>query len=261
MKIFVRVLVIALAIVVGVVSRGGLGAQQQPVPPGQIRVLASNGVKAVLDELLPQFERANGRRLATEFGTTASIKQRIEKGEAFDVVIVTSEAVDDLIKAGKVARATRADLARSGIGVGIRKGAPKPDIRTPEALKRTLLNAKSLTYAQDGASRVHIEKMVERLGIAENMKPKIALTQGSARGLANVAAGQGDLAMTLISEILPVDGVELLGPLPAELQNYVSLAGAVSVNAKSAEAGSALLKFLTGPSVAPTYKAKGMEPR
>ena len=214
-----------------------------------------------MDELLPQFERANGRKLSTEFGTTASLKQRIEKGEAFDVVLVTSEAIDDLIKAGKVAPATRTELARSGIGVGIRRGAPKPDIRTPEALKRALLNAKSVTYAQDGASRVFIEKTFERLGIAENMKPRIALTQGSALGLANVAAGQGDLAMTLISEILPVDGVELLGPLPADLQNYLTMAGGVSVNAKNADAGSALIKFLTGPSVAPTYKAKGMEPR
>ena len=258
MKTLVRVLAIALA---GVVSSAGPGAQQPPAAPGQIRVLASNGVKAVMDELLPQFERTSGRKLATEFSTTASIKERIEKGEAFDVVLVSTEAVDDLIKAGKAARATRADLARSGIGVGIRKGAPKPDIRTPDALKRVLLNAKSLTYAQDGASRGHIEKMFERLGIAENMKPKIVLTQGSARGLATVAGGQGDLAMTLISEILPVAGVELLGPLPAELQNYVTMAGAVSANTKNAEAGGALIKFLTGSSVAPTYKAKGMEPR
>jgi molybdate transport system substrate-binding protein len=258
MKNLVRALMMVLAIVVVV---RGLGAQQQPAPRGEIRALASNGVRAVLDELLPHFERANGRRLAIQFGTTASIKQRIEKGEAFDVVIVTSEAIDDLIEAGKVVRATRVDLARSGIGVGIRKGAPRPDIRTPEALKHTLVNSKSLTYAEDGASRIHIEKMIERLGIVENMKPRIALTQGSARGLADIAAGQGDLAMTLISEILPVDGVELLGPLPAEFQSYVSFAAAVGVYAKSAEAGRAMIMFLTGPAVAPTYKAKGMEPR
>ena len=257
MKHAVRVLITVLAIV----AAGDLGAQQQPVPSNPVRVLSSNGVKAVLDELLPQFERANKQKLAVEFGTTASIKQRVEKGEAFDVVIVTSEAVDDLIKAGKATRATRTDLARSGIGVGVRKGAPKPDIRTPDALKRTLLNSKALTYAQDGASRPHIDRMIERLGIAENMKPRIALTQGSARGLANLAAGQGELAMTLISEILPVDGVELLGPLPAEFQNYVSFAAAVSPDAKNAEAGRALVKFLTGPVVAPVYKAKGMEPR
>jgi molybdate transport system substrate-binding protein len=257
MKTFVRVLMMLAAVVA---AAPDLGAQQQPAPAGEIRALASNGVKAVLDELLPQFERATGRRPAILFGTTASIKQRIEKGEAFDVVIVTSEAIDDLIEASKVARATRLDLARSGIGVGIRKGAPRPDIRTSEALKHTLLSSKSLTYAEDGASRVHIEKMLDRLGIFGTMKPRIALTQGSARGLANVAAGQGDLAMTLISEILPVDGVELLGPLPGEFQSYVSFAAAVNVNAKSAEAGTALIRFLAGPSTAPTYKTKGMEP-
>jgi molybdate transport system substrate-binding protein len=123
------------------------------------------------------------------------------------------------------------------------------------------LRSKSLTYAEDGASRVHIERMIERLGIAENMKLKIALTQGSARGLANVAAGQGDLAMTLISEILPVDGIELLGPLPSEFQSYVSFAAGVGVDAKNTEAGTALIRFLTAPSVGATYAAKGMEPR
>ena len=123
------------------------------------------------------------------------------------------------------------------------------------------MNARSLTYAEDGASRVHIERMIDGLGIAENMKPKILLTQGSARGLADVAAGKGDLAMTLISEILPVDGVDLVGPLPAEFQSYVSFAAAVSVSANSADAGSALIGFLAGPSAAATYTAHGMEPR
>lgn len=258
MKVLIRVLLTAWAAVLVV---GDLGAQQQPAPPDQIRVLSSNGVRAVFEELLPRFERANGRRVVTEFGTTASIRQRIEKGDAFDVVIVTSEVIDDLIKTGIAARATRADLARSGIGVGIRKGTPRPDIRTPGALREALLGSKALTYAQDGASRVHIERMLERLGIAESMKPRIALTQGSARGLANVAAGQGDLAMTLISEILPVEGVELLGPLPDELQSYVSFAAAVSVHADSAEAGAALIAFLRAPSAAAIYRAKGMEPR
>ena len=118
-----KVLIVALAIVAAV---GGLGAQQQVVPPGEIRTLASNGVKAVLDEVLPQFERANRLRLATEFGTAASIRQRIEKGEAFDVVIVTSEAVDDLIKAGKVARVTRTDLARSASASAFAKARQDP---------------------------------------------------------------------------------------------------------------------------------------
>jgi molybdate transport system substrate-binding protein len=239
----------------------GVGARRQPAPPGPIRVLASNGVRAVFDDVLPQFERTGGgRRLATEFGTTAAIRQRIEAGEAFDVVIITSEAVAALIDAGRLSRSTHAALARSGIGVGIREGAPKPDIRTPDALRRTLLNATALTYAGDGASRVHIERMLEGLGIAESVRSKIALTRGSAQGLADVAAGRGDLAMTLISEILPVDGVELVGPLPAEFQSYVSFAAALSVDAKNGEGARELVAFLTGPAVAPVYAAKGMEP-
>ncbi|HVH26864.1 MAG TPA: substrate-binding domain-containing protein [Vicinamibacterales bacterium] len=256
MKTIGRVLTMLVAVVVGA---AGLQAQQPPSEP--IRLLSSNGVKAVLDDLLPQFERANERRFSSEFATTVSIRQRVVKGEAFDLVIATVEAVDDLIDAGLLARATRADLARSGIGVGIRKGAPKPDIRSADALKRTLLAATSLTYAEDGASRVHIERMLQRMGIAETMKPKIALTQGSARGLAKVAAGQGDLALTLISEILPVEGLELAGPLPAEFQSYVSFAAAVGVKAKSPEAARALITFLTGQAAASAYTSHGMDPR
>jgi molybdate transport system substrate-binding protein len=252
----------ALAMVVAVVViAGDLRAQQRTESSEPVRILSSNGMKAVLDDLLPQFERANQRKSAAEFGTTVSIRQRVLKGESFDVVIATVEAVDELIEAGRLTRATRADLARSGIGVGIRKGAPKSDIRSADAMKRTLLNATSLTYAEDGASRVHIERMLERLGIAESIKPKIALTQGSARGLANVAEGKGDLAMTLISEILPVGGLELLGPLPAEFQSYVSFAAATGVNAKGSDAGRALISFLTQKSAATTYTARGMEPR
>jgi molybdate transport system substrate-binding protein len=256
MKTIGRVVAMAVAVVVVV---GGLRAQQPSSDP--IHILSSNGVRAVLDELLPQFERANKRSVAAEFATTASIRQRILKGEAFDLLIATVEAVDELIQAGMLARATRADMARSGIGVGIRKGAPKPDIRSPDAMKQTLLTAKSLTYAEDGASRIHIERMLERLGIAETMKPRIVMTQGSARGLANVAAGQGDLAMTLISEILPVEGLELAGPLPAEFQSYVSFAAAVGVKAKSPEAARALTTFLTGRTAASAYTSHGMDPR
>jgi molybdate transport system substrate-binding protein len=256
MKAVGRIPTMAFAIIVLV---GGLSAQQPSSEP--IHILSSNGVRAVFDDLLPQFERANGRRLASEFATTAAIRQRILKGEAFDVVIDTVEAVDELIETGFVARATRADLARSGIGVGIRKGTPRPDIRSAEALKQTLLTATSLTYAEDGASRPHIERMLQRLGIAETMKPRIAMTQGSARGLADVAAGRGDLAMTLISEILPVDGIELAGPLPSEFQSYVSFAAAVSVKAKSPDQSRALITFLTGTTAASTYTSRGMEPR
>jgi molybdate transport system substrate-binding protein len=226
---------------------------------GEIHVLASNGIKAVLDEVRPQAERAIGHPLAIEVNSSSGLKQKIDGGEAFDVAIVTSEVLDELTKAGKIVSGSSAGIARSGIGVGIRAGGPKPDIRTTAALKQTLLKAKSVTYAQDGASRIYLEKMFDRLGIGSDLKQKIILEQGSARAAARVADGSAELIMTLISEILPAPGVELLGPLPAEAQNYVSISAGVGAKARNADAAKALVKFLAGPGVAPILKAKGME--
>jgi molybdate transport system substrate-binding protein len=225
----------------------------------EVRVLASNGVRSLLDELRPQSERIVGHSLAIQFGTSASLKELVEKGEAFDVAIMTSEAVDDLIKAGRVAPGTRAGIGRSGIGVGIRAGTPKPDIKTTESLKRTLLNARSITYAQDGASRPYIVRMFETLGIADQMKAKTVLEQGSVRAAARVTGGDAELLITLITEILPVQGMDLVGPLPTEFQSYVSFTAGVGTKAKNAEAAKALIAYLSGPGVMTTLRAKGLE--
>src|SRR5204862_5568104 len=146
--------------------------------------------------------------LAMQFNTTVSLRQRIAAGESFDVAILTAEAIDALIKEGKIVARSRADVGSVGIGVGVRAGAAKPDIRTVDAMKRTLLNAKSITYAQDGASRQYIEKMVNELGIAESVKPKTLLRQGSDASNASVASGEAELVITLTSEIMPAPGVE-----------------------------------------------------
>jgi len=230
-------------------------AQNAPV-----RVFASNGVKAVIEELQPQCERAIGHPMAIQFGSTTDLVKKIDGGEAFDLTMLTSEAIDQLIKSGKVAPKA-APLARCGVGVGIRTGAPKPEFGTPEAMKRTLLKAKSVTYAEDGASRVFVEKMAERLGIASEIKAKTILTHGSGAATANVADGKAELVLTLASEILPVHGIELAGPLPDTLQGYINFAAGVSANANNAEAAKAVIQFLTGPAAAPVYKAKGMEAR
>jgi len=224
-----------------------------------VRVLSSNGFKAVIDEVGPQCERTIGHSLALGFGTSASLRQRIDAGDAFDVVMVTAEAMDDLVKAGKVGVSTRTALGRSGIGVGSRAGAKKLDVRTPDALKNTLLAARSITYAGDGASRPHIEKMVSALGIADQMTKKTLLEQGSVRAAAKVASGDAELLITLVSEILPAPGVELVGPLPAQFQHYVSFAAAIGAKAANAEAGKALIACLSGPNVASTLKAKGID--
>lgn len=234
----------------------GHPAAQQP---SAVRVLASNGVKAVIEELAPRAERAIGRPLAITFNSSAALRQGIDKGEPFDVAIMTTDAIEALMKEGKVVAGTPAGVARSGIGVGIRSGAAKPAIDTAAAIKRTLLAARAVTYAQDGASRAHIVTMLDRLGIADPVGRKTILEQGSVRSAARVAAGDADLIVTLISEILPSPGVELVGPLPAEFQSDVVLAAGVGTKASSPESARALITFLTGPDIAPTLKAKGME--
>ncbi len=236
-------------------------AAQMAAQTAPVRMLVSNGVKAVLEDLRPQCERAIGRPLAMEFGSTTGLKQKIDAGEAFDLTLLTTEAIDALMKENKLAAGSRVDLARCGVGLAVRAGAPKPDIHTPEAFKRTLLKAKSITYAGDGASRPFIDKMFHTLGIAADVKPGIVLTQGSGPAMESVAEGKAEIVLTLMSELLPVRGIEVVGPFPAEVQNYVNFSGGVSSKAENAGAAKAVLRFLAGPGAAPTYKAKGMEPR
>jgi len=222
-----------------------------------VRVLISNGFRAVFDELVPACERSIGHSVTAQSGTSTSLIEKVNAGEPFDVAIMTTEAMEGLAKAGKVA--TRTALGRSGIGIGSRAGARKPEIGNAEALKKTFLAAKSITYAGDGASRPHIDRMMVTLGIADVMTKKTLLEQGSVRAAAKVASGDAELLITLASEILPAPGVELVGPLPMQFQNYVSFAGAAGVKSDNAAAGKSLISCLSGPSVAATLKAKGME--
>jgi molybdate transport system substrate-binding protein len=152
-------------------------------------------------------------------------------------------------------------IGRSGIGVGVRSGAARPAIATPEAMKRTLLAAKSVTYAADGASRVHIERMLETLGITQAMKAKSVLEQGSVRATARVAQGEVEIVLTLVSEILPVSGIELVGPLPAAFQSYVSFSAGVGARARNASAAKALVEALSSPSVDEVFSTRGIDRR
>jgi molybdate transport system substrate-binding protein len=256
------------AIAAIVATAGGLlclstqpAAAQNTSQSSALRVLVSNGMKGTMEELQPQCEKAVGRSLAIQFGSTASLKKRIEMGEAFDVTIITTEAIGDLIKQGKLTGASRTDVGRSELGIGIRAGAPKPNIRTADALKKTLLETKSITYPQDGASRGSIEKMFERMGITAEVKPKIILAPGSGPATESVAAGKAAMVITLFSEIVPTHGVEILGPLPGEYQSDVRFGAATSATSTNGEAGKALIAFLTGPRAANVLKAKGIESR
>jgi molybdate transport system substrate-binding protein len=226
----------------------------------EIKVLASNGVRAALEELAPAFERETGNKLVISFGLAAALKRQIESGEAFDLAILTSAGIDDLAKQGKVDAASRASIARSGVGIGIRKGAPRPDIGTADAFKRTMLSAKSISWAKEGQSGIYFAGLLEKIGIAEQMKPKVVPAATGVEVGKLVASGQVEFGVILVNELMAAPGVEVLGPLPAELQNYTVFHAGVGVGSKDSSAAKALIKFLTTPSAGAVFKAKGQEP-
>lgn len=224
----------------------------------QLRVLSSNGLKVVVDGLHGEFERTSGIGLSIVFSTTAALRQQILDGTTFDVAILTTDVVDELGKAGKIDPSTRRELARTGVGVGFRKGSRRPDVRTPAALKQSLADAASVVYARDGASRAAINRTIDALGLAATLEPKTTLA-GPGQAAETVAAGKSELVITLMSEILPVAGVELAGPLPPDFQTYVTFA---AVSSGHDTAGTTALKaLLSGPRAAELYRRNGLDPR
>jgi len=226
-----------------------------------LHVMISDGMKTVVEELTTQIERSIGRKLAAQFNSSKNLRDKIQGGEPFDAAILTSDVLDDLIRQGKIAAGTRVEISRTGMGVGVRAGTFKPNISDPDALKQTLLHAKSVGFNPTGASASPTYAVFERLGIADAMKPKLMLDAEAGRPQMNVAAGKTELVISLIPEIQFFPGVELVGPIPAELQSYVNFAGGIAPNAHDAAAARSLLQFLSGPQTAPVLKAKGMEPR
>jgi molybdate transport system substrate-binding protein len=247
---------LAAAAITGLIIWGSCGL----AAAAEIKVLATNAVKSVLEQLVPEFETSTGHRVVMRFAPSADLKAQIEKGETFDLTILTAAAIDDLIKQGKLAAATRAHFATAGAGVAIKRGAPKPDISTIDSFKRTLLDAKSIAYVGTGATGANMRKIFERLGIAGEMKVKTKLLSGISAPAA-IAAGEAELGFTQISEILSVAGAEFAGPLPSELQIYTVHPAAVGASAKEPEAAKSLLDFLRAPAAAAVIRAKGMEPR
>jgi molybdate transport system substrate-binding protein len=226
----------------------------------EIKVLCSNGLREVMLEVAPEFERATGHKLNLTFGLAAAFKQKIEAGEAFDVVVLVPALLDDVVKQGKVAGASRAIIARAGNGLAIRAGAARPDIKTPEAFRATLLNAKSIAYAKAGQSGVYFVGLIDRLGIADAIKRKASAEASGVEVGAKVARGEAELGVLPVSEILPVKGVEVLGPFPADLQGYVVMEAGVGAAARDQAAAAALVKFLKSPEHFSVIKQKGMEP-
>jgi molybdate transport system substrate-binding protein len=229
------------------------------VEAAEIRVLCMPGMRAAMEELGPQFESTTGHKLAIRFGLPSQLTEPIAAG-AFDAVALSSDTVDDLIGQEKVLGVTRADLARMGIGVAVRAGAFKPNISSAEAFKRALLDARSISYTRDSPAGLYLAGLMERLAIADEMRPKTKLMGGGGQNPRAVAAGEVELGLAVISDILPVRGAELLGPLPPELQHYVVVTGGVGATAKEPEAAKALIEFLSSQTAAPTLRARGLEP-
>jgi molybdate transport system substrate-binding protein len=226
----------------------------------EIKVISAVGLRAVLEELKPRFERETQHKLAFTFSTSISQKRQIDAGESFDVVVLSPSLIEELIRQNKVAPGTKADVAKSGIGVVVRAGAPKPDIGTTEAFKRALLNAKSIVHTQEGQSGIYIASLIERLGLAAETKPKTVVETRAGHIAAAVVEGKAELGLTVMSGIVPVPGAELVGPLPAELQNYIVFTAGVSPDAADPEAAKAFIRFLKAPAALPVLKTMGMEP-
>ena len=224
-----------------------------------LKVLCTNGIKAVVEDLLPKFERDSGDKVTILFEPSTQLRKRVDAGEAFDLVIMTTTLIDEEIKSGKLAADSRTFLARSGLGVSIRSGAKKPNIATVNAFKSALLGAESITYATQGASAAPFEVLVAKLGITAQLKPKYNLRNTAAEVGDAVSQGVVELGIAPVSEILPVRGVDLVGPFPKEVQSYVELTGATGVSAKQQAEARKLLAFLIAPANLPVYKLKGME--
>jgi molybdate transport system substrate-binding protein len=228
----------------------------------EIKVLTAGAFKQVLLMLVPDFEKQTGHKVIVENDTVGALAKRIEGGEVFDLAVLTPAAVNDLSSKGKFVAGSRTNLGRVGVGVVVREGAPKPDISSVDAFKKALLAAKSVAYidpAAGGSSGIYVAGLLDRLGVAAEVKPKAKLIPGGAVA-EHIARGEAELGIHQISEILPVKGVTLVGPLPADIQNYTIYAAGLGAHGKESEAAKALLKTLSGPAAADVLKSKGMEP-
>ena len=231
--------------------------REAPPPRGEIRVWTTRAIATVLAQVGPEFERTSGYHLRIVSDLPPAFARRREAGEPFDLFISGSATVDEWIRAGHVVAATRTELARSAIGVAVRAGAPKPDLGSVDAFRRALLGAKSVAYLRVG-SGLHIDGVLERLGLADAVRSKARRPEGDSVAVL-VAQGEVELGLVVITQILTTPGVELAGPLPPELQSYVTFTAAVGSRTRLSDVGARLIQFLQGPAAARVILAQGME--
>ena len=246
-------------ILVGVAT--ALGAA--PASAEEVKVQSAGAVRAIVTELAEAFRQETGHTVALSFGTVGVSRTRLAGSEPLDVVIMTDVAIDDAIREGRVVAGSRTDLARTGMGVGVREGAPRPDIGTPEAFKASLLAARSLVYvdpAQGATSGIHFKSVLERLGIADAVRPKTQLVPGGYPA-EKVASGEAELVVHQISEIVPVKGVVMVGPLPGDLQKITVYSAGLAARSHQGALGRAFMEFLARPAFRPKFAAAGLDYR
>ncbi len=225
----------------------------------EIKVLSGNGARAAVRELCTQFERATGNKISLHFEVNADIQKKIEAGEAFDVAVLNPPVIEALSKEAKIVAGSRADIGRAGLGVAVRQGTPKPDISSVEAFRRTLLAARAIAYPGKGASGLYFVSLLDRMGIGAEMQGKLK-PMDAEDTVEVVARGDADLVVVVATRIVDVTGVDMVGPIPEELQTKIGFAAGLSASAKEPDAARALIRFLTAPSAAATLRAKGVDP-
>ena len=225
----------------------------------EIKVLSTQATEQAYRELAPQFEQASGHKVSTIFTGTLDVQKRIAAGESYDIILMAGPAIDDFIKAGKVVPGSRVDIARSGVGVAVKAGAPKPDIGSTEAVKKTLLAAKSIGYST-GPSGVYLTGLFQRLGVADAIKGKLKQTPTGVFVGNIVASGEAEIGFQQVSELAHFPGVDFVGPLPADIQEVTVFSAGLQVGAKETEPAKSWLKFLTAPEHAAAFTSRGLTP-
>ncbi len=225
----------------------------------EIKVLSTQATEDAYKELVPQFEQATGHKVTTVFTGTLGANKRLADGESYDMLIMSSGSIDEYLKSGKLAAGSRVDLAKSGVGIGVKAGARKPDISSVEALKQTMLSALSIGYST-GPSGIYIVSLFEKLGIADQVKGKLKQTPTGVLVGTLIASGEAEIGVQQVSELSHFPGVDYVGPLPEAVQRYTTFASGIVADTKESEAAKALVKFITAPAAAQAYKKRGMEP-
>ena len=253
----------AVLVAAALALAGCSGVGPKPAAP-DLHVMTSGGFTAAYNDLRPGFEKASGRTVKTAYGASMgnasdSIPSRLGRGEPADVVILARPALDALVEQGKVVPGSQVDLVRSSIGFAVRKGTPKPDISTVEALKRTLIAAPSIAYSASASGTYYETELLKKLGIEAQVKPKSKRILSERVGTV-VARGDAQLGLQQVSELLPIEGIDYVGPLPAEVQRVTVFSAGIATGSKQPEAARELIRYLNSPAAAPTIAKTGLEP-